>query len=260
MTESSRRLNAIRSLLQTALDNDESYLYEGEMSNYTRSYASDAASELGDLFQASPPTDEEIECCIQAISDPERIAHGRSQRMLLRLGDRSRPILDALSRLSEPGLRVFALEMGSTSTAGSRYYAPLYGSVDMKRRLLGDPEEAVRIAALSGAKQIIQHNAEYLHRRLQSGDDSPIVGLFHQVLALLDDPAPRVRAAAAKALGSWASHAGREAVVAYLDREEDPEAREALAGAVAFCDPSGQDGTGFLNYPEDYPEEFKIRK
>jgi hypothetical protein len=79
------RLNTIRYLLNTALDSEEEYLYEGEMSYYVRTYAGDAASELSWLFRGSPPTAEEVDLCVKAISDPERIERGRSKLLLLQL-------------------------------------------------------------------------------------------------------------------------------------------------------------------------------
>lgn len=244
MMDDTARLPMIRWLLETALDSEEEYLYQGEMSDYMRSYAADAIAELDDLFRASPPNPAEIACCVEALAEPGRIARGRSQQLLLWLRERSRPLLDALSRSDDPRLRIFALETGSTSLLGPRSYMPLYGTIDMKQRLLTDPDEAVRLAAIAVTKQTVEHNRDYLQRNLQRGSDIPMVGLFHQFLARLNDPSARVRAAAAKALGDWAAYAGYEVLAALLEHEEDPLAREALVRAKALCDPAPPDEKG----------------
>ncbi len=198
--QDSVRLQTIRWLLETALDNEEEYLYQGEMSDYMRSYAADAVANLDTLFRSSPPTPAEIDCCTAALANPERIAQSRSKQLLLRLRESSRPLLDALSRSSDPQLRIFALETGSTSLLGQRSYMPLYGTIDMAWRLLDDPDEEVRLAAISATAQTIRHNRGDLQHSLQTGSDNPMVSLFYRLLARLDDPAARVRAAAAKAL------------------------------------------------------------
>src|SRR3954469_14895523 len=146
------RLVTISYLLNTALDSEEEYLYEGEMSSYVRTYAGDAADELGSLFRASPPSTEELDLCVMALSDPQRIERGKSKELLLRLGERSRPILDALAGSPDPQLRIFALETGRASPS-PLYFQPLYGSIELNRRLLDDPDENVRAVALSTAQQ-----------------------------------------------------------------------------------------------------------
>lgn len=235
------RIHTICSLLETALDCEEEYLYEGAMGNYyMNSYATDAASELDDLFRASEPTAAEINCCVEALSDPERIKRGRSKKLLIQLRERSRSILNALSNSTEPQLRIFALETAQTSVSPP-YFNPLYGSIDLKQRLLTDPDENVRIVAISCSKQTIDHNAAYLQKSLQTSTDNPTTGLFHQLLALLNDSSAKVRAAAAEALGVWASHAGHEALDVFLEHENDLEAREALVMAKALCDPTLKD-------------------
>jgi HEAT repeat protein len=234
-TNSDRRLSEIRSLLKTALDCEEEYLYEGAMGNYyMNSYATDAASELDDLFRASKPTAIEINCCVAALSDPKRIKQGRSKQLLLKLRERSRPILNALANSPDPQLRIFALETAKTSV-NPLCFMPLYGSIDLEQRLLNDPDENVRIVAILASKQTIDHNAEYLQRSLQTDPNNPMSGLFYQLLTLLNDSSAKVRAVAAKALGGWASYVGHEALDIFLERENDLEAREALAMAKALC-------------------------
>lgn len=202
---SDKRLPEIRNLLETALDCEEEYLYYGEMSNYMRSYATDAADALDSLFRPFGPIDAEvIDCCVEALSDPDRIKKGRSQKLLIQLRERSRPILDALANSIDPQLRIFALETANTSINPS-YFSPLYGSINLQQRLLNDPDENVRIAAISASKQTIDRNAEYLQRSLQTEPDNPMSGLFYHLLARLNDSSAKVRSAAAKALGGWAS-------------------------------------------------------
>src|SRR5688500_12986323 len=109
------RLKEISQLLSIALDSEEEYLYQGEMSDYMRSHAADAADDLDWLFRGTVPTEAEIDLCVKALSDPERIKRGRSKELLLRLREKSRPIIDALAKSPDPHLRIFALETGGTS-------------------------------------------------------------------------------------------------------------------------------------------------
>lgn len=190
-------LSRIRSYLQTALDCEEEYLHEGEMSNYMRSYASDAVNELDNLFRPDGPFGAEIDCCVEALSAPDRIRNGRSKQLLIQLRENSRSILNALASSADPHLRIFALETANTSI-NPLYFSPLYGSINLERRLLNDPDETVRVAAISASKQTIDRNAGYLQTSLQNGTENPIVELFRQLLALLNDASAEVRAAAAK--------------------------------------------------------------
>lgn len=242
-TNSDSRLHNIRSLLKTALDCEEEYLEEGAMGTYwPKSYATNAAEQLQSLFRPFGPTDADIiHCCIEMLSDPERIRKGSSQKFLLQLNELSRPILDALANSTDPQLRIFAIETASTSI--SRLYFNPLGGIDLER-LLNDQDENVRIAAILASKQTIDYNAKYLQNSLQSGSDNRMTDLLHQLLARLNDPSAKVRALAAKSLGVWASHADRQALDVFLERESDLEAREALAMAKAMCDPTLQDDNG----------------
>jgi hypothetical protein len=226
---SDKRLNTIRYLLDTALDSEEEYLYEGEMSSYARTYAGDAASELDWSFRGSPPTAEEIDLCVKALSDPDRIRRGRSKELLLRLRERSRPILDALGDSPDPHLRIFALETARTSL--NPYFPdPLYGHISLNRRLLDDPDESVRAAAISTAQPTIMHNAAYLQMSLQTGDTNPLLDFLSRILAGLHDPSHRVSAEAANVLLRWAAEVGEETLEMLLERENNPAARAILAG------------------------------
>jgi hypothetical protein len=176
------------------------------MSDYMRSYAADAAAELNSLFRALAPSADEVQLCVQALSDPERVRRGRSRELLLRLREESRPIIDALSRSADPQVRIFALETGRTSL--NPYFPdPLYGSIELNRQLLGDPDESVRAAAISTAQPA--------------------------VAARLDDPSLRVRAAAEKLLVSWAAEVGRETLERFAERADVPAALEVLTRASA---------------------------
>jgi hypothetical protein len=230
-------LSRIRSCLQTALDCEEEYLHQGEMSDYMRSYVSDAANELDSLFRPDEPFGAEIDCCVEALSDLDRIRNGRSKQLLIQLRENSHPILNALANSADPQLRIFALETANTSI-NPLYFSPLYGSIHLERRLLSDSDENVRVAAISASKQTIDHNAKYLQKRLQDDTENSIVELFRQLLALLNDASAKVRAAAAKALGVWASQAGEEALNGFLEHENDPDARKALLRAKAACSPT----------------------
>jgi hypothetical protein len=232
---SNNRLNTIRYLLNTALDSEEEYLYEGEMSYYVRTYAGDAASELSWLFRGSPPTAEEVDLCVKAISDPERIERGRSKQLLLQLRESSHPILDALAGSPDPRLRTFALETGRTSL--NPYFPdPLYGSIELNQRLLNDPDENVRAIALSTAVPSIVHNARYLEASIERGDSNPLLGFLAETLARLDDSSHRVREEAANVLVHWAAEVSEKALETLLERENKPTAREVLGRARASGD------------------------
>jgi hypothetical protein len=226
------RLSTLGTLLSTALDSEEEYVYHGEMSDYMRSYAADAAAELNSLFRALAPSADEVQLCVQALSDPERVRRGRSRELLLRLREESRPIIDALSRSADPQVRIFALETGRTSL--NPYFPdPLYGSIELNRQLLGDPDESVRAAAISTAQPTIAHNAAYLEVSLREGDSNPLLDFLYAVAARLDDPSLRVRAAAEKLLVSWAAEVGRETLERFAERADVPAALEVLTRASA---------------------------
>lgn len=226
------RIPEIRQLLETALDNDEEYLYEGEMCYYDRSYAGDAVSALRTMFSFYPPNAEEIEVCVAEISKSERIANDRSKRVLLSLFDQSRPILNALSKSNDARLRLFALVTGGQWT-NYLYYSPLYGSVEMEIRLLEDTDEDVRLAAVLSASETMLHNMKSLGWMIEKQSEHWFVGLYKKFFALLDDASPKIRAAAAAALGKWAAENARDALIARLGREGDPEVRALLAAAIA---------------------------
>ncbi len=226
------RIPEIRRLLETALDCDEEYLYEGEMSYYARTYAGDAVSDLRMMFASSAPNAAEIAVCIAEFAKPERIANGKSKRVLLNLSDRSRPILDALSRSKDARLRLFALEAGGQWT-NHLYYSPLYGSVEMEIRLLEDTDEDVRRAAVLSASETMLHNMKSLGWMIDNDQDHWFVGIYKKFFELLDDASPKIRAAAAAALGKWAAENARDALIARLGREDAPEVRALLAAAIA---------------------------
>jgi hypothetical protein len=193
------RVPEIRRLLETALDCDEEYLYEGEMSCYARTYAGDAVSDLRTMFASAAPTPEEIAVCVAEISKPERIANGRSKRVLLNLSDQSRSILDALSRSDDARLRLFALEAGGQWT-NRLYFSPIYPSVDMKIRLLEDENDEVRFAAVLAAGETLFHNMKSLGWMIEKESEHWFVALYKKFFELLGDASPKIRAAAAEAL------------------------------------------------------------
>ena len=248
--ELNNRLKEISNLLRTALDSEEEYVYHGEMSDYMRSYAADAAEELDWLFRGSAPTAAEIDLCVKALSDPERIKRGRSKELLLRLRERSRPILDALGNSPDPHLRIFALETGRTSL--NPYFPdPLYGFISLNRRLLEDPDENVRLVAISTAQPTIVHNAAYLEYSLQRGDSNPLLDFLSQILARLSDPSPKVRAEAANILSRWADEVGEETKERFLKRENNAAARAILARMRTHSDPTIEDDHPALNDSEE---------
>jgi hypothetical protein len=244
--EPNNRLKEIGYLLATALDSDEEYVYQGEMSDYMRSYAADAASDLSWLFRGSPPTEAEIDLCVTALSDPERLKRGRSKELLLRLREVSRPLIDALADSPDPGLRIFALETGGTSL-NPYFHDPLYGFISLNRRLLDDPDENVRLAALSTGLPVILHNAAYLEYSLQNGDINPMLDFLSRIVACLDDPSPPVSAEAANVLSRWAAEVGPATVEILLDREANPAARQILARVKASGNPTKRDDHPALN-------------
>ena len=221
------RVPEIQSLLETALDSDEEYLYEGEMSSYARTYAGDAVSDLRTMFASLSPTAEEIAVCVAEISKPERIAAGKSKKVLLGLSDRSRPIIDALSRSSDARRRLFALEAGGQWT-NPLSYSPLYSVVDMEIRLLDDADEEVRLAAVLASSATMRHNIKSLGWMLKTQPDGWIVGLYKRFFELLADSSPKIRAAAAEALGQWAADDARAAFRERLEKETEPAVLKIL--------------------------------
>ena len=226
------RVPEIRRLLETALDCDEEYIYEGERSYYARTYAGDAVSDLRMMFASSAPKSEEIAVCVAEISKAERIANGKSKRVLLNLSNQSRLILDALSRSNEARLRLFALEAGGQWT-NHLYYSPLYPSVDMKIRLLEDENDEVRLAAVLAAGETMLYNMKSLGWMIERDNDHWFVKLYKTFFELLADPSPEIRGAAAQALGEWAAEDARDALRIRLAREDRPEVRVILAAAIA---------------------------
>lgn len=215
--ELNSRLRTISQLLDTALDSEEEYLYRGEMSDYMRSYASDAAEELKWMLRASGPTADEIAYCVEALSDPERIKRGRSKELLVRLRESSRPLIDALGDSPDPKLRIFALEAGNTSI--NPYFPdPLYSTIALNRRLLDDPDEGVRAAALSTIQRTIVHNAAYIKLCLQQGDSNSFTDLMFRICELRDDAAPAVQAEAANVVSQWANVVDGETLKLLLER------------------------------------------
>jgi hypothetical protein len=238
-----RRLSRIRRELETALDNEEEYLEEGAMGTYfPRSCAAQAAADLVDLFKRDPPTAEEVACCVEAISDLERIAKGRSGQLLLWLREQSHAILDALADSSNPRIRIFALETAHTSLNPVNF-DPLYWALALKHRLFDDPDADVRVAAISGSRRGIVHNALFLQISLQKRTTNQFTDRFDLILARLHDESAEVRTATATVLrdwgacvghehlGHWAARVGHEALDVLLKHESATEAREALLRA-----------------------------
>jgi len=224
---SRNRVPEIRQLLQIALDCDEEYLYEGEMSYYNRSYAGDAVSDLERMFSSSAPTADEIGCCVAELAVPERLANGKAKQLLFNLSDKSRPIIEALSRSSDARLRLFALEAGGQWT-NRLYYSPLYPSVEMKIRLLEDADENVRLAAVLSAHETMRHNMKSLGWMIEKNNNHWFVGIYKTFFKLLDDSSPKIRAAAAQALGEWAADDARAAFRERLGKETEPAVRKIL--------------------------------
>lgn len=230
------RLREIRLLLQTALDDEEEYLYQGEMSAYIRSYAGDAASELRTLFERSAPSAAEVALCAAALAEPQRIANGRSKRLLAWLGEQSRPVLSALAQTDDPQLRLFAIEAASQSKGQAHLhgYRPhvLCHLIAFVPELLDDPNDDVRAAAVASSSWMWS-NTSFIEQRAQQQSDQIVIRIYHKMLALLDDPAAKVRAAAASALGDWAAKLAQPALAQRLTHEHDPNVRAALSKALA---------------------------
>lgn len=230
-----RRLREIRRLLETALDNQEEYLYQGEMSEYMRSYAGDAARELQTLFQRASPSPSELELCVAALSQPQRIADGRSKRLLLRLHEQSHPLLSALAKADDPQLRLFAIEAAS-QTIGQAHlhgYKPLVlcPLIALVPELLDDTNDELRAAAVASSSWMWSNTA-FIEQRAHQQSDQIVIRIYRKILSLLDDPAAKVRAASATALGDWAAKLAQPALAQLLVHEDDPSVRAALSKAL----------------------------
>jgi HEAT repeat protein len=230
-----RRLREIKLLLESALDNQEEYLYEGEMSSYMRSYAGDAASELQTLFQRLSPSPSEIALCVAALAQPERIANGRSKWLLARLHEQSHPLLSALAKADDPQLRLFAIEAASQPLGQAHLhgYRPrvLCPLIALVPELLDDPNDELRAAAVASSSWMWSNTA-FIEQRAQLQSDQIVIRIYHKILSLLDDPAAKVRAASASALGDWAAKLARPALAQRLVHEDDPSVRAALSKAL----------------------------
>jgi hypothetical protein len=229
------RLRDIRLLLQTALDNEEEYVYEGEMSAYMRTYAADAATELRTLFERSAPTPAEVEVCVAALSEPQRIANGRSKRLLGWLGEQSGPLLTALAKANDVHLRLFAIEAASQAFGQAHLhgYRPraLYPLIAAVPALLDDPDDEVRQAAVASSSWM-HSNTQFIEYRTQDQSDHHIIRLYRKIVSMLDDPSAKVRAATAAALGDWAANLARQALEQRLAQEDDASVRDALNKAL----------------------------
>ncbi len=98
----------LRSLLETALDSTDEYLYEGEMCTYARRYSDDAASALDMMLRVTPPDDTEMQVIIEALTTPDRIERGSASVLLRRLRPHQDMILKALHEHPEPDRRALA--------------------------------------------------------------------------------------------------------------------------------------------------------
>lgn len=231
------RRGKLASLLSAALGPERTYLYEGEMASYPRSYVADAAGELGMFIQLSGLTEEELAMCVVELSRPERIAQGFSTRLLTSLLETNGPLLTALARSADPALRRFALEV----SAQPRYRpgSPdihLFPLLTEAPELLDDTHEEVRLAAVRSTGWMRSH-AVLLERSLLHRDHPPM-DVLRGLLRRLDDASPTVRAAAARALQGCAPQTALPALRERLAREDDPGARAALEEASSVDAPA----------------------
>ena len=211
-----------------------------------RSYAGDAASDLRSRIHQIGLTAEEIDYCVREISTPERISNGSSKWLLVRLGEEGHPLLVALANSGDARLRLFALEAADSGSAKWNNYKPLCTLIAKAPHLLDDPDDDVRLAAASSSDWMWS-NIHFLKWRVQDDSDHIVVRLYYKFLTLLNDSSSKVRAAAAKALGCWAAEVAHDALVARLERENDPDVRHALAAAIAAKQRMGVDSPEFTD-------------
>jgi hypothetical protein len=229
---STARFDEIARLLRTALDDDEEYLYEGEMSNYARSYAVDAGGELRDLIEREPLAADELAYCAAELTVPRRLSESRSARVLELLDEQNRSLFGALARSADPQVRLWAVETAARHGVVYHRLKPLCRIIAEEPGLLSDPDEKVRLAAVAGSGWM-RLNRFFLERVHESDLEHVVVRIYRGVIARLDDSSPAVRAAAAAALGAWAPEIARGALVSRLARETEPVVRAALEAAVA---------------------------
>lgn len=232
MDAESRRRRELERELKTALDDKEEYLYEGEMSSYARTYAGDARTSLREMFRQQPPSREEIDYCVAEIIKPERLTSGGSAELLEWLGEQSYPFFEALARSSDAKVRLFAVETAEKGGGKFHRLSPVCHLIAQAPELLEDSDEEVRLAAARSSTWM-KSNTYFLKSPREENENHIVFRIYRRFLALLDDASPAVRVAAAEALGLWASEIAHEALKARLEREENPEAREALTAAIA---------------------------
>lgn len=178
--------------LDTALDSTEEYIHEGEMCFYPRRYADDACSRIDMMLRTAEPDEDEMSLIIEKLLVPDRLARGSSLELLVGLRERSGPILRALAENADKDVRLFALKACRASLPGHSY-RPLYGAIDIERRLLDDPDPEVRAAAVEASIETLQRNAEYVRKQIEIGSDVPLVELFDAVSGMVNDPLLQIR-------------------------------------------------------------------
>jgi hypothetical protein len=231
------RESEIFNLLTTALDSDEEYLFEAEFRSYMRSIASDATGDLRWIFQRSkqangtPLTESEIALCVREIIKPERLANGVSKAVIQSFGSDGCFILDAIARLPDVRLRLFALEVAGKNQFDSQYYLPICTLLGDALHLIEDSDETVRLAAVESAKWM-HCNKTFIERNIGVNESHIVLRIYRAMLARLADDSPKIRQAAAVQLGEWAAYVARASLVARLESETDPQTRETLARLI----------------------------
>ncbi|MDM7920907.1 MAG: hypothetical protein QUS14_01295 [Pyrinomonadaceae bacterium] len=186
------RMPELSQLLDTALDSTEEYIHEGEMCFYPRRYADDACSRIDMMLRTAEPDEAEMALIIDKLLVPDRLGRGSSLELLIGLRERSGRILRALAENADKQVRLFALEACKASLPG-HYYRPLYGAIDIERRLLDDRDTEVRSAAVEASIETLLRNSDYVRKQIEIGSGVPLVALFNAVLGKANDPLPQIR-------------------------------------------------------------------
>ena len=246
----SDRLNTISYLLNTALNLEEEYLYDGEMSSYVRTYPRMPRTSWTASFEPHRRPLRKLVCASRR-SPTRNGSNAADRKNCYSNSEKSRPILDALAGSPDPQLRIFALETGRASPRSTLLSAPI-------REYRAKPPAAGRSCRKRAGCSPSQPRSRPsftmpLIWRIAFGEVPALRCLIFCAGFLPGwvDPSPLVRTEAANVVLRWAAEVGEETLDKLLEREDNPTAREMLALARATDVPTMNGDAPALNDTEE---------